>query len=42
MWHLRGRREMYTVFGGGGLKQRAHLKDPGVDGGIILKRIFSG
>jgi hypothetical protein len=29
-------------FFGGGLKQRNHLKDPGVDCVIILKRVFIG
>jgi hypothetical protein len=27
-------------FGGGNLRERDHLGDPGVDGRIILRRIF--
>jgi len=27
-------------FGGGNLRERDHLQDPGVDGRIILRRIF--
>jgi hypothetical protein len=33
------RREMLTVFWWGKLKQRGHLKDPGIDVRIILKWI---
>ena len=32
--------EMHTGFGWGGLGERYHLGDPGVDGRIILKWIF--
>ena len=31
---------MYTEFWLGNLKERDHMKDPGVDGRIILKWIF--
>jgi hypothetical protein len=36
----RGRAEVYTGFGWGNLRDRDHLKDPGVDGRIILRWIF--
>jgi hypothetical protein len=32
--------EVYTGFWWGNLRERGHLEDPGVDGRIILKRIF--
>jgi len=35
-----GRGEMYVVFWWGNLRERAHLKYPGVDGRIILRWIF--
>ena len=31
---------MYTRFWWGNLRERGHLKDPGVDGRIILRWIF--
>ena len=35
-----GRGEVYIGFCWGNLRERDHLKDPGVDGRIILRRIF--
>jgi len=35
-----GRGEAYTGFWCGNLRERDHLGDPGVDGRIILRRIF--
>jgi len=35
-----GRREVYTGFWWGNLKERDHLEDSGIDGRIILGRIF--
>jgi len=32
--------EVYTGFWWGNLRERGHLKDSGVDGGIILRWIF--
>jgi len=34
------REEAYTAFWRGNLRERFHLEDPGIDGKIILKRIF--
>jgi hypothetical protein len=31
---------MHTGFGGGNLREREHLEDPGIDGKIILRSIF--
>jgi hypothetical protein len=39
MWHVWGR-EVHTRFWWGYLRERAHLEDPGVDGRVILRRIF--
>jgi hypothetical protein len=41
MYHVLGRGEMYTGFWWGNPRERNHLEDPGVDGRIILKWIFS-
>jgi hypothetical protein len=38
--HVWGRREVHTGFWWGDLREGAHLGDPGVDGRIILRRIF--
>jgi hypothetical protein len=41
--HVAGMREsrgMYRVFWWGNLRERDHLEDPGIDGRIILRRIF--
>jgi hypothetical protein len=35
-----GERRDYTEFWWGNLRERDHLGDPGVDGRIILRRIF--
>ena len=35
-----GKVEEHTVFWWGNLRERDHLEDPGVDGRIILRRIF--
>jgi hypothetical protein len=35
-----GRGEAYTGFWWGNLRERDHWGDPGVDGRIILRRIF--
>jgi hypothetical protein len=40
MWQVWGRGEVYTGFWWGNLRERDHLGDPGVDGRIILRRIF--
>jgi len=39
MYHAWGRREAYTGFWWGNLRERDHLGDPGVDGRIILRCI---
>jgi hypothetical protein len=35
-----GRKEVYTGFGCGNLKERDHLEDPGLDVKIILRWIL--
>jgi len=40
MWRVWGREEEYTGFWWGNLKERDHLGETGVDGGIILRWIF--
>jgi len=37
-----GRGEVYTGFWWGNLRERDHLKDPGLDGRIILRWMFRG
>jgi hypothetical protein len=37
---MRGEERCIQVFGGGNLMEIDHLKDPGIDGRIILKWIF--
>jgi hypothetical protein len=34
-------REVHTAFWLGDLREGDHLRDPGIDGSIILKRIFT-
>jgi len=36
-WHLWKMGEIHTGFWWGDLRERAHLEDLGIDGGIILK-----
>jgi len=40
MWHMWGRREINTEFLWGYLKENDLLEDQGIDGRIILKRIY--
>ena len=40
MWHVCGTWEVHTRFWWGNLKERNHMADLGVDGRIILRRIF--
>ena len=40
MSHVWGRGEAYKGFWWGNLRERHHLRDPGVDGRIILRWIF--
>ena len=37
---LRGRGEVHTGFWWGNLRERGHLEDLGIDGGVILKLMF--
>jgi hypothetical protein len=41
MWSARGKTDMLMRFRRGGLKERDHLKDLGVDENIIIKQIFA-
>jgi hypothetical protein len=36
----RGRGELYTGIWSGNLRERDHLRDPGIDGRIIIRWIF--
>jgi hypothetical protein len=38
--HIEGRREAYTGFWCGDLREKGHLEDLGADGRIILEWIF--
>jgi hypothetical protein len=40
MWHVWGRGEVHTGLQWENLREGDHLKDPGIDGRIILKWIF--
>jgi len=40
VYHVWGRVEMYAGFCWRNLRERDHLEDPGVDGRIILRRIY--
>jgi len=43
-WHLKrvlGKAEAYKGFWWGNLREKDHLGDPGVDGRVILRRIFT-
>jgi hypothetical protein len=40
MWRVWGRGEVCTGFWWGSLRERAHWRDPDIDGRIILRRIF--
>jgi hypothetical protein len=37
MWHVWGRGEVYTDFWWGNMRERDHLKDPNLDGRVILR-----
>jgi hypothetical protein len=40
MWNVWGTGEVHTGFWSGHLREGDHLEDPGIDGRIILRRIF--
>jgi hypothetical protein len=40
MWNVWGRGEVYTGFWWGKLRERKHLRDPGVNGRLLLRWIF--
>jgi hypothetical protein len=40
MYNVWGKREVHTGFWWGNMREEDNLKDPGVDGRIILKWIF--
>jgi hypothetical protein len=40
MQHVSGRRDVYTGFWWGTLRERDNFEDPGVDGRLILRLIF--
>jgi len=40
MWHVWGRGEVHSGLWWGNLRERGHLKDPGVNGRVILKGIL--
>ena len=40
VWHVWGRGGAHTGFWWGNVRERDHMEDPGVDGRIILRRIF--
>jgi len=41
MWRVWGRGKAYAELWWGNLRERDHLGDPGVDGRIILRWVFS-
>jgi len=40
MWHIWGKREVYTGFWWGNLREGDHLEDTGIDGRILLRQFF--